>query len=95
MRTVNGQVGELFTPASRPPPSSRPDLRRSRGGARRLRCGYVEGGQGLPDVLQQIRLLLLPGLKDAQLLQEAKLHLLGRFHLRGGKKRMKTSGAGT
>lgn len=39
--------------------------------------------RGLPDVLQQIRLPLLPGLKDAQLFQEAKLHLLRRLHLRG------------
>lgn len=38
-------------------------------------------GLELPDVLQQIRLSLLPGLKDAQLLQEAKFHLLGWLHL--------------
>lgn len=44
-------------------------------------CGGSRGGQGLPDVLQQIRLPLLPGLKDVQLLQEAKLHFLGRLHL--------------
>lgn len=44
--------------------------------------GMGGGGQGLPDVLQQICLPLLPGLKDAQLLQKAKLHLLGGLHLR-------------
>lgn len=38
-------------------------------------------GLRLPDILQQIRLPLLPGLKDAQLLQEAKFHLLGWLHL--------------
>lgn len=38
-------------------------------------------GLGLPDVLQQIRLPLLLGLKDAQLLQKAKFHLLGWLHL--------------
>lgn len=43
--------------------------------------GVCGGDQKLPDVLQQIRLPLLPGLKDAQLLQETKLHLLGRLHL--------------
>lgn len=53
-----------------------------KGGARPRRQKYVEGAR-LPDVLQQIRLPLLPGLKDAQLLQEAKLHLLGRLHLKG------------
>lgn len=41
------------------------------------------GERGLPDVFQQICLLLLPGLKAAELLQEAKLHLLGRLHLHG------------
>lgn len=39
-------------------------------------------GQGLPYVFQEIRLPLLTGLEDAQLLQEAKLHLLGWLHLR-------------
>lgn len=47
-----------------------------------VKMEYVKvRGLGLPDILQQIRLPLLPGLKDAQLLQEAKFHLLGWLHL--------------
>lgn len=68
---------------SPPQASSDRGLFEERRGAQRQRSGYGGRDPKLPDVLQQIRLPLLPGLKDVQLLQEAKLHLLGRLHLRG------------
>lgn len=82
MRAGNGQGGELFTPCASPP-GSRAEERRleERRGAKRRRWGVRGGDQRVPDVLQQICLPLLPGLKDAQLLQKAKLYLLGRLHL--------------
>lgn len=94
VRVVPGKLG------GSPPchaPSGRRQAEAGGGEARakqRLRRRGKARGQGLPDVLQQIRLPLLPSLKDAQLLQEAKLHLLGRFRL-WDRRRMKIPGVGT